>query len=110
MKVNPMANYTIVTSGKQCRVVLAGDLTAPRVPELQAALRKELVPAVTEVIFDLGQTATLDSSGIGLLIATNNSLARQQGCIRVQNVSPDLLRLLQSMRLVSRLNTTGRTP
>lgn len=104
-----MANHTIETSGKQCRVTLTGDLTASGIPEIQAALRKELVPGVTEVVFDLGKATTLDSSGIGLLIATSNSLARQQGRTRVINVSPDILRLLQSMRLATRLNATGTT-
>ena len=63
---------------------------------------------MTEIVFDLAATVMLDSSGIGLLIATSNTIARQQGRVRVLNLSADILRLLQSMRLASRLNASGR--
>jgi anti-anti-sigma factor len=59
-------------------------------------------------VFDLGKTAMLDSSGIGLLIATCNSLERKKGKMRVLQASSDILRLLQSMRLAGRLNVSGR--
>ena len=62
----------------------------------------------SDVVFDLGNTVMLDSSGIGLLIATHNSLARKQGKVHVVQVSADILRMLQGMRLVSRLNVMGR--
>ena len=85
-----------------------GDLVASVIPDLQAALKQQLQPGVEEVSFDLAATVMLDSSGIGLLIATCNTMARQQGRIRVINVSPDILQLLQSMRLTGRLNATGK--
>jgi anti-anti-sigma factor len=103
-----MAGYKIECKEGQCSVVLRGDLTASLIPDLQAALKKNLEQGATEVVFDLGKTVMLDSSGIGLLIAACNSLGQKKGQIRVLNVSPDILRLLQSMRLVSRLNVSGR--
>jgi anti-anti-sigma factor len=103
-----MASYTIECKDRQCLVVLEGDLRASLVPDLQANLTKELEQGVDGVTFDLGKTVILDSSGIGLLIAAGNSLARRQGAIRVINVSQDILHLLQAMRLVARLNVSGR--
>jgi anti-anti-sigma factor len=103
-----MADYTIERKAGQSWVALAGDLTASTLPELRTALQKELAEGAREVVFDLGKTAMLDSSGIGLLIATHNSLSAKQGQIRVLNVSGEILRMLQSMRLVSRLNISGR--
>ena len=103
-----MAGYTIERKEGQCSVVLGGDLTASLIPDLQTALKNNLDQGVNEVVFDLGKAVMLDSSGIGLLIATCNSLGQKKGKIRVFNVSPDILRLLQSMRLVSRLNVSGR--
>ena len=50
----------------------------------------------------------LDPSGIGLLIAGPNSLSRLGGKFRVTNVSPDILRMFESMRLTVRLNVSGR--
>ncbi len=103
-----MANYTIAQNGKNSQVILAGDLTAAVVPELQAALKELVQQGAEEIGFDLAKTVMLDSSGIGLLIAASNSLARRNGKVRVLNVSADILQLLQSMRLAGRLNASGR--
>jgi len=103
-----MADYIINRDGAKSTITLNGDLTASMVAGLQAALKTELESGVKELVFDLGNTVMLDSSGIGLLIAASNSLAKAQGKIQVINVSPDILHLLQSMRLAGRLNATGR--
>ncbi len=103
-----MAGYTIERKEKQCSILFQGDFTAPLIPELQTELKHHLEEGVEEAVFDLGKTDMLDSSGIGLLIATCNSFGRKEGKVRVLNVSQDILGLLQSMRLVSRLNVSGR--
>ena len=103
-----MANYSIERNGPQCNVKVQGDFEVSLIAELQPKVRGELENETREVVFDFGQTTLLDSSGIGLLIATGNSLAKHNGKIRVINVSPDIMRLLTSMRLAPRLNATGR--
>jgi anti-anti-sigma factor len=105
-----MTGYTLERQAGLCRVRLEGDLTASLVPNLQDALKRELAQPTEEIVFDLSHAAMLDSRGIGLLIATHNSLAGKSGRVRVINVSPDILQLLQSMRLVRRLNVTGTQP
>lgn len=103
-----MANHTLEQKDRSWLVTLTGDLVAAGVPELKTALQTALAGGADEVVFDLAATTQLDSSGIGLLIATSNSLTRQQGRLRVVNASPDILQLLQSMRLTGRLNASGR--
>ena len=48
-----MPDYNIERNAKQCRVVLAGDLTAAIVTSLQMALKSELAQDTEEVVFDL---------------------------------------------------------
>jgi anti-sigma B factor antagonist len=103
-----MPEYTIQRDQNRCRVVLEGDLTAATVSGLQPALRAEVNQGIKELTFDLERTVMLDSTGIGLLIATHNTLARSQGKVSVNNASPQILQLLQTMRLVTRLNVIGR--
>jgi anti-anti-sigma factor len=103
-----MAAYVIEQNEQKGSVKLTGDLTAILVPELLAGLRETLNRGARELEFDLAGTTMLDSSGIGLLIATANSLARSGGRVRVTNVCPDIFRLLQSMRLTGRLNVTQK--
>jgi serine/threonine-protein kinase RsbW len=103
-----MAAYVIEQNDRQGSVKLTGDLTAVLVPDLQAGLKEMVNKGARELIFDLGSTTMLDSSGMGLLIAAANSVAPNGGSVRVTNVCPDIFRLLQSMRLTTRLNVSGR--
>ena len=99
-----MMDFEITRDNGQARVMLREKLTAAEVPALQLALKQEIGAGVRELVFDLAWTESLDSTGIGLLIAANNSLLAVQGAIRLINVSPDILKLLRSMRLVDRLH------
>lgn len=103
-----MAAYVLKQDDRQGSVTLQGDLTAIVVPDLQADLKEMLNKGARELVFDLSCTAMLDSSGMGLLIAAANSVAPQGGKIRVTNVAPEIFRLLQSMRLATRLNASAR--
>ena len=103
-----MAAFVIDHKDLQGSVQLMGDLTAVLVPDLQAGLKQVLQKGVRNLVFDLTSTRMLDSSGMGLLIAAANSLAAIGGKVSVTNVSPDIFRLLQSMRLTFRLNVSGR--
>jgi anti-sigma B factor antagonist len=90
-----------------CKVTLPAQFTAPLVPDLQTGLKQLLADGVTDFNFDLSSTRMLDSSGIGLLTATSNSLAKHNGSMKVTGVAPEIQRLLQMMRLVDRLNVSG---
>lgn len=102
-----MNSCSIERDGRKITVALKGDLSASVISEIQAELRRELEQGGTEVVFDFNATVMLDSSGIGLLVATSNSIARLQGKMSVINVSANIQQLLQSMRLTSRLNVSA---
>ncbi len=89
-------------------VVLGGDLTAILVLALKPELQKLLGEGVVDLIFDLGAATVIDSTGIGFLVASHNSLKKMNGTMRVVQVSEDIMRLLQSMRLDKRLNVASR--
>ncbi len=102
-----LQGFEIIRDGQSTVVKLQKKLTAVEVPAIQPALKQELEAQVQEIVFDLENTETLDSTGIGLLIAASNSLTARQGSVRLVNVSLDILKLLQSMRLVERLQATA---
>lgn len=103
-----MAAYILEREGEQASIRLAGDLTAVLVPDLQTDLKQILNEGASKLVFDLSETEMLDSSGIGLLIAALNSATQRSGEVRVVNVAPEIFRLLQHMRLTSRLNVSPR--
>ncbi|MEI8094820.1 MAG: STAS domain-containing protein [Spirochaetales bacterium] len=88
-------------------VTLGPRLTAMEVPEVQQALREQLAAGAAQVVFDLSATTSLDSNGIGLLVATSNSVRMVAGTLRVVEVNDSLRRLLEAMRLAERLNVTA---
>ena len=94
--------------GDKVFVMLEGDLTAMVAPELKSAVQQALGDGALEVIFDFGKTTILDSTGIGFLIATYNSVKKKNGSVRVVSVSEDILGLLRSMRLEERLCVSKR--
>jgi anti-anti-sigma factor len=102
-----MSAFSIEFQGRRCTITMHTDLTAAVVADLQTALRDSLDKKPEEVIFDLAASTMLDSSGIGLLIATYNTAAQMRCRLEVHNVSARILKLLQHMRLASRLNAKG---
>lgn len=102
-----MSNFEIIRTGDESKVVLGDKLVAADVPALQPVLKQEIGSGCRRIIFDLTKTVSLDSSGIGLLIAAYNSLSTVQGQVCLVNVSRDILELLQSMRLKDRLHATS---
>lgn len=105
-----METFRVETHDNKLEVRLAGDLTAETVPELQLSLRAHLAAGVSSITFDLADTIMLDSSGIGLLIASANSVARVGGQVNITHVSSDIYQLLQCMRLVDRLHVSAAEP
>jgi len=78
---------------------LEGDLVAAAVPSLRTQLRDLVAAGATELVLDLAATRMVDSTGIGLLMAAHNSLARAGGTLTVVHASPEIRELFQSMRL-----------
>jgi anti-anti-sigma factor len=103
-----MSSYRMERKDAVCQLSVNGGLTAVLVPEIQQALRQEIANGAQQITFDLAETSMMDSSGIGLLIAAGNSLAQKSGAVSVVNTAPEILKLLASMRLVSRLKVSAR--
>jgi anti-anti-sigma factor len=103
-----MSSYRMEHNDAGCRLCVRGGLTVVVVPELQRALKAEVEKGAQNITFDLAETRMVDSSGIGLLIATSNILGQKHGRLEVINAAPEILRLMRSMRLSSRLNVSGR--
>lgn len=105
-----MGSYRIERDERACRIFIEGEFTATLTPDLQSSLKQEVEQPAEEFVFDLAQTDMVDSSGIGLLIALGNTLVRTRGTMKVVNVSPEILHLFRSMRLLSRLNVSASSP
>lgn len=71
---------------------------------MKTKLREALDKAAADLVVDLQHVQTIDTSGIGLLLAAKNSVVAKQNSLQLINVPADIFSLLKSMRLVSHLN------
>ncbi len=83
------------------------NLVAATLPELRSKMHGILEEGVRELTIDLADVRMVDSSGLGLLMAANNSLRKLGGKFAVIHASEDLLALFQSMRMHQHFSVTG---
>lgn len=67
----------------------------------------DLVQSTNDVVVDLEDVTLIDSSGIGLLIATHNSLKEKGGSLKVINTPEKILTMFKIMRLDRHFSIEG---
>lgn len=75
------------------------EIIASGIPEMRQQLRSLVSAGIPLLVIDMSMTRMIDSTGIGLVVATHNSLAKTGGRIRLVHVRPEIAQLLRSMRL-----------
>ena len=75
------------------------DIVAAVTDTIKVELRALVSQSSGVFTIDLNGVDMIDSKGIGLLIATNNSLTGQGRQLRIIHASPDLIDLFRVMRL-----------
>jgi len=75
------------------------DIAGTKVDELKSEFKQALDEGVSQLVVDMAKIEMMDSMGIGLLIATHNSLSKKNQQLELINVSDDITKLLRLMRL-----------
>jgi anti-anti-sigma factor len=75
------------------------DVVASMAEEFKQSLLDEIKNGIKELVIDLTGVEVVDSVGLGVMIATHNSLSKSGGKLKVVNASEDICRLFQTMRL-----------
>ena len=75
------------------------DIAGAKVDELKVEFKQALEDGISKLIVDMAKIEMIDSMGIGLLIATFNSLSKKNCQLELNNISSDITKLLQLMRL-----------
>ena len=84
------------------------NLTTTTAPAVRDALKALIADGVQQLRLDMEQVTVVDSPGIGLLVATHNSLVRLGGALTITNASPDLLELFKAFRLDKHFRILGK--
>ncbi len=102
-----MTDTTVQRNEKQAVVKPAGDVVAARVAELRVVLRAAISEGALAITLDFSTVSMVDSSGLGLLIATHNTLKKAGGSLAVAHASKEILDLFRSMRIHQHFSVSG---
>ncbi len=98
-------------------IVRDGDTTVVRpgidiVASMAEDFKRELLSAIndrpSDFVIDLAGVEMVDSVGIGVIIATHNTLEQAGRNLKVINVSKDVFGLFSTMRLNRRFTIEGK--
>lgn len=85
--------------GELVQISLETSVSASNTPALRKLLQERLQGGARRMALDFTSVESIDSVGIGLLVATHNSLAKVGGSLSLTNVRQDIYQLLTMMRL-----------
>ena len=75
------------------------DIVASRTKSFRKKLKKSVDDGIKEITINFEGVEMVDSVGLGVLIATHNSLSSAGGQLKVANASEDIFKLFKTMRL-----------
>jgi anti-anti-sigma factor len=101
------ARIHVLQEGDKTVIKPVFDIVATSLPELRDALKLAVNGGAKDVSVDMSHVTMIDSLGLGLIIATHNSLNTTGGKLSVINVSKDVLDLFKNMRLDKHFAVTG---
>jgi len=98
----------MITNEQQVVFQPEGDIVAASANELRGKLRDLVNNGARQLVIDLEKTKMVDSVGLGLLIASHNSLQKVGGQLSIVRASADILELLTTMRIHQHFSVSGR--
>lgn len=91
-------------------IPVEGDLDVTMVGRLRGYLKKRVDAGCRRIIFNLANTARVDSLGMSLILATSRYVRKAGGLLSLVNVSPQVYRSLCICRLVDFIPVSGSAP
>ncbi len=80
-------------------VLPEGDIVASTVPLLKEKLKEAIETGLSDLTVDMSGIRMIDSIGIAVLIATQNTLEGRSGKLKLANVDAEIFSLMKLMRL-----------
>ncbi len=93
--------------GEHAVVKPGRDIVASMAGEFREELKQLIDEGMTEITLDLEGVGMVDSIGMGLLIATHNSLGKKGGKLSVRKTPEEILGLMRTMRLDKHFEISG---
>lgn len=92
--VGPDLTLSTERAGPRAVIAITGELDAYSAPGLEAEVGKLLSDGVMDLVFDLGATRFLDSSGLRTILTSQRRLVDRDGRLALRAPSEPVRRLL----------------
>lgn len=83
------------------------DIVASMAENFRSELQKIIEEESKDIIIDMDGVEMVDSVGIGVIIATHNSLSKAGKALKVTNIIKDIYSLFTTMRLDRHFEISG---
>lgn len=80
-------------------ITLEGRLVAGNHDDLRNCVKQMLNDGIVNIILEMSEVGSVDSSGIGFLAALHNSLKKAGGELQVRDLSKDIFEFFTALRL-----------
>ena len=94
-----MKAFTKSKRGDIVTIKFKENFTQEKISDLRPVLRDSLEKGVKTVKIDFANVEHIDSPGIGLLVATYNTLQTKEGELIINNVKSDIVELFSVLQL-----------
>lgn len=94
-----MTEKEIIREGSQATLFVGTDLISSTVPKIKSDLKQLLDDGVSDLSIDLSAATTIDSAGIGCIVATSNSIQQTGGNLAVSGASAEIYQLFSMINL-----------
>lgn len=96
-------------------IIVRGDLDDATIPDVARAIADSVSRARANVVLDLGDIASIDSTGLEFIVRACRHVARRGGTLTISNPTAEIHRLLAvcgvvDLDLSSRRASPGRAP
>jgi anti-sigma B factor antagonist len=85
--------------GDTLRIFGPAELTAPHSSAFRDQARAAFKPALKQIDIDLSDTAFIDSSGLGALVALHKTACHRTGAVRLLRPQPSVRQMLELTRM-----------
>ncbi len=97
--------YSTLNEGDVVVFAPEGELDVSNVPDLQKAFEKILRGGHTKIVIDLDKVTYMDSSALGVLVNGLKEIRKQNGTLKIANLTGNVERIFKLTRLIKFFET-----
>ncbi len=93
--------YDVQKQGDVVVFAPSGEIDASNIPELQNVISRIFQEGNVKIVADMSRVSYMDSSALGVLVSSLKEIRRQQGTLKLANLTGNVERIFKLTRLIN---------